>query len=96
MSSSEHTPRFRTDKVGAGGRWPWNLCVFSLTLHSICLTPERAQDELASCFVYQVGSLTGFLKLHGLPLNHVSEAPFPVEHSSEAKDRSNRMVRYMA
>ncbi|KAF7342497.1 Lactam utilization protein lamB [Mycena venus] len=28
-------------------------------------------DELLSCFVYQVGALNGFLKLHGLPLNHV-------------------------
>ncbi|KAG9312742.1 LamB/YcsF family-domain-containing protein [Chiua virens] len=28
-------------------------------------------DELASCFVYQVGALDGFLKRHGLPLNHI-------------------------
>ncbi|KAK7051709.1 lactam utilization protein lamb [Favolaschia claudopus] len=28
-------------------------------------------DELLSCFVYQIGALNGFLKLHGLPLNHV-------------------------
>ncbi|KAJ7470254.1 lactam utilization protein lamb [Mycena galericulata] len=28
-------------------------------------------DELRSCFVYQIGALAGFLKLHGLPLNHV-------------------------
>lgn len=28
-------------------------------------------DELKSCFIYQVGALTGFLKLHGLPLNHI-------------------------
>ncbi|KAJ6506861.1 lamb YcsF family protein [Mycena sanguinolenta] len=28
-------------------------------------------DELLSCFVYQIGALNGFLKLHGLRLNHV-------------------------
>ncbi|TFK35166.1 hypothetical protein BDQ12DRAFT_688600 [Crucibulum laeve] len=28
-------------------------------------------DELFSCFIYQVGALAGFLKLHGLPLNHI-------------------------
>ncbi|KAJ7155222.1 lactam utilization protein lamb [Mycena filopes] len=28
-------------------------------------------DELRACFVYQIGALTGFLKQHGLPLNHV-------------------------
>ncbi|KAJ7698255.1 hypothetical protein B0H17DRAFT_1129781 [Mycena rosella] len=28
-------------------------------------------DELRACFVYQIGALTGFLKLHGLPLNHL-------------------------
>ncbi|KAJ7500979.1 lactam utilization protein lamb [Mycena galericulata] len=28
-------------------------------------------DELRSCFVYQIGALAGFLKFHGLPLNHV-------------------------
>ncbi|KAG9220297.1 hypothetical protein CCMSSC00406_0006362 [Pleurotus cornucopiae] len=27
--------------------------------------------ELVSCFVYQVGALTGFLKRHDLPLNHI-------------------------
>ncbi|KAH9475544.1 Lactam utilization protein lamB [Psilocybe cubensis] len=28
-------------------------------------------DELKSCFIYQVGALCGFLKQHGLPLNHI-------------------------
>ncbi|KAF8901327.1 lamb YcsF family protein [Gymnopilus junonius] len=28
-------------------------------------------DELKSCFIYQVGALSGFLKMHGLPLNHI-------------------------
>ncbi|KAJ7304852.1 lactam utilization protein lamb [Mycena albidolilacea] len=28
-------------------------------------------EELLSCFVYQIGALHGFLKLHGLLLNHV-------------------------
>ncbi|KII90458.1 hypothetical protein PLICRDRAFT_39005 [Plicaturopsis crispa FD-325 SS-3] len=28
-------------------------------------------DELEACFIYQVGALSGFLKRHGLPLNHV-------------------------
>ena len=32
---------------------------------------DSSQDELASCFIYQVGALTGFLKLHGVELNHV-------------------------
>ena len=35
----------------------------------------HSQDELASCFIYQVGALTGFLQLHGVRLNHVSWAP---------------------
>ncbi|KAI0820845.1 lactam utilization protein lamb [Trametes gibbosa] len=29
-------------------------------------------DELASCFIYQVGALTGFLLAHGMTLNHAS------------------------
>lgn len=32
--------------------------------------PEQA--ELMNCFMYQVGALSGFLKLHGLSMNHVS------------------------
>ncbi|KIP07164.1 hypothetical protein PHLGIDRAFT_118323 [Phlebiopsis gigantea 11061_1 CR5-6] len=28
-------------------------------------------DELASCFIYQVGALNGFLTKHGLTLNHI-------------------------
>ncbi|KAF8808825.1 LamB/YcsF [Phlegmacium glaucopus] len=28
-------------------------------------------NELKSCFIYQVGALTGFLKLHGVALNHI-------------------------
>ncbi|KAF9076879.1 lactam utilization protein lamb [Rhodocollybia butyracea] len=28
-------------------------------------------DELVSCFVYQVGALSGFLQMHGLVLNHI-------------------------
>ncbi|KAF5313906.1 hypothetical protein D9619_013063 [Psilocybe cf. subviscida] len=28
-------------------------------------------DELKSCFVYQVGALSGFLKLHDVRLNHI-------------------------
>ncbi|OJT05233.1 Lactam utilization protein lamB [Trametes pubescens] len=28
-------------------------------------------DELAACFVYQVGALTGFLLAHGMKLNHI-------------------------
>ncbi|KZT03046.1 lactam utilization protein lamb [Laetiporus sulphureus 93-53] len=28
-------------------------------------------DELASCFIYQVGALTGFLKVHNVELNHL-------------------------
>ncbi|RDB19015.1 Lactam utilization protein lamB [Hypsizygus marmoreus] len=28
-------------------------------------------DELTSCFIYQIGALSGFLKMHGLHLNHV-------------------------
>lgn len=29
------------------------------------------EDELAACFVYQVGALSGFLHQHGLKMNHV-------------------------
>ncbi|KAJ7713043.1 lamb YcsF family protein [Mycena metata] len=29
-------------------------------------------DELRSCFIYQIGALTGFLKLHGLPLDYAA------------------------
>ncbi|KAF7317499.1 Lactam utilization protein lamB [Mycena kentingensis (nom. inval.)] len=28
-------------------------------------------DELQACFVYQIGAMTGFLRMHGVPLNHV-------------------------
>ncbi|GBE85596.1 Lactam utilization protein [Sparassis crispa] len=28
-------------------------------------------EELASCFIYQVGALVGFLTRYGLPLNHI-------------------------
>ncbi|PAV19385.1 hypothetical protein PNOK_0431900 [Pyrrhoderma noxium] len=28
-------------------------------------------DELASCFIYQVGALSGFLHVHGLEMNHL-------------------------
>ncbi|KAF8998397.1 LamB/YcsF family-domain-containing protein [Cyathus striatus] len=28
-------------------------------------------EELKSCFIYQVGALAGFLKAHGMPLNHI-------------------------
>ncbi|KAG6830081.1 hypothetical protein H0H87_009294 [Tephrocybe sp. NHM501043] len=28
-------------------------------------------SELVSCLIYQVGALSGFLKLHGLHLNHI-------------------------
>jgi len=28
-------------------------------------------DELAACFIYQVGALNGFLTRHGIPLNHL-------------------------
>ncbi|KAI9455619.1 hypothetical protein HD554DRAFT_266761 [Boletus coccyginus] len=36
--------------------------------HEMAIEP----DELASCFIYQrVGALDGFLKRHGIPLNHI-------------------------
>ncbi|KAI0046086.1 LamB/YcsF [Auriscalpium vulgare] len=28
-------------------------------------------EELTACFIYQIGALAGFLRYHGLPLNHV-------------------------
>ncbi|KAJ7481394.1 lactam utilization protein lamb [Mycena galericulata] len=45
----------------------------SLPFHRGFLHRELSMepDELCSCFVYQIGVLAGFLKLHGLPLNHV-------------------------
>ncbi|RPD53809.1 LamB/YcsF family protein [Lentinus tigrinus ALCF2SS1-6] len=41
-------------------------------------------DELASCFIYQIGALTGFLKLHGLPLNHIK--PHGAVYGMTARD----------
>ncbi|TBU42613.1 LamB/YcsF family protein [Dichomitus squalens] len=41
-------------------------------------------DELASCFVYQVGALTGFLKLHGMKLNHIK--PHGAVYGMSARD----------
>ncbi len=38
----------------------------AVDLSELCI-----QEELVSCFVYQVGALTGFLKRHNLSLNHV-------------------------
>ena len=45
-----------------------------------CNTPQHmlnvvpfVQEELASCFVYQVGALSGFLRLHGMEMNHVGD-----------------------
>lgn len=29
------------------------------------------RDELASCLIYQIGALTGFLKAEGMPLSHI-------------------------
>jgi len=34
-------------------------------------TEAYLQEELTSCFVYQVGALTGFLKMRGMPLHHI-------------------------
>ena len=45
------------------------------------------QDELASCFIYQVGALMGFLVAHGLTLNHVSA--FHLSCSKEANEYSS-------
>ncbi|KAI0721772.1 LamB/YcsF family protein [Fomitopsis betulina] len=41
-------------------------------------------DELASCFTYQVGALTGFLKLHGVELNHIK--PHGAVYGMTARD----------
>ncbi|OCH84482.1 lactam utilization protein lamb [Obba rivulosa] len=43
-------------------------------------------DELAACFVYQVGALNGFLTRHGLPLNHVK--PHGAIYGMTARDIS--------
>ncbi|KAI0706698.1 LamB/YcsF family protein [Earliella scabrosa] len=41
-------------------------------------------DELTSCFIYQVGALTGFLTLHGIPLNHIK--PHGAVYGMTARD----------
>ncbi|KZT66309.1 LamB/YcsF [Daedalea quercina L-15889] len=41
-------------------------------------------DELASCFIYQVGALTGFLKLHDIRLNHIK--PHGAVYGMTARD----------
>ncbi|KAI0357271.1 lactam utilization protein lamb [Trametes cingulata] len=41
-------------------------------------------DELASCFIYQVGALTGFLVAHGLTLNHIK--PHGAVYGMTARD----------
>ncbi|KAI0739996.1 LamB/YcsF family protein [Daedaleopsis nitida] len=41
-------------------------------------------DELASCFIYQVGALTGFLALHGVSLNHIK--PHGAVYGMTARD----------
>ncbi|KAM5532001.1 hypothetical protein V8D89_014335 [Ganoderma adspersum] len=41
-------------------------------------------DELASCFIYQVGALTGFLQLHGVQLNHIK--PHGAVYGMTARD----------
>lgn len=38
-----------------------------------------AQEELAACFTYQVGALTGFLTKHNMELNHV---PLPAHYTA--------------
>ncbi|OBZ73033.1 Lactam utilization protein lamB [Grifola frondosa] len=43
-------------------------------------------DELASCFLYQVGALCGFLTCHGLPLNHIK--PHGAVYGMTARDMS--------
>ncbi|KAH9938895.1 LamB/YcsF family protein [Epithele typhae] len=43
-------------------------------------------DELASCFIYQVGALTGFLSLHNLSLNHIK--PHGAVYGMTARDMS--------
>ncbi|KAF9814272.1 hypothetical protein IEO21_05211 [Rhodonia placenta] len=41
-------------------------------------------DELASCFIYQVGALLGFLQVHGVPLNHIK--PHGAVYGQTARD----------
>jgi len=41
-------------------------------------------EELASCFIYQVGALMGFLTLHDVPLNHIK--PHGAVYGMTARD----------
>jgi len=41
-------------------------------------------DELASCFIYQVGALTGFLRTYGMPLNHIK--PHGIIYGMSSRD----------
>ncbi|KAI0925357.1 hypothetical protein AcW1_002964 [Taiwanofungus camphoratus] len=43
-------------------------------------------DELAACFIYQVGALCGFLTRHGVPLNHIK--PHGAIYGMTARDMS--------
>ncbi|KAF5390726.1 hypothetical protein D9757_002603 [Collybiopsis confluens] len=38
---------------------------------SLLIARALVDDELVACFVSQVGSLCGFLRMHGLQLNHI-------------------------
>jgi lactam utilization protein B len=47
------------------------------------------KGELTNCFMYQVGALSGFLKLHGLPMSHVSLQCYAGQSRKTHRPRSN-------
>ncbi|KAF9475578.1 lamb YcsF family protein [Pholiota conissans] len=49
-------------------------------------------DELKSCFIYQVGALSGFLKLHGVPFNHIKPHGAIYGQSSRSLPLSRALV----
>ncbi|KAF9466664.1 hypothetical protein BDZ94DRAFT_126336 [Collybia nuda] len=50
-------------------------------------------DELLACFIYQVGALSGFLKLHGLPLNHIKPHGAIYGQTARSLELARAMVR---
>ncbi|KAI0667171.1 LamB/YcsF family-domain-containing protein [Trametes maxima] len=71
------------DRQGFGRR-EMAMCSFRMFCKYYALTDQ--QGELASCFIYQVGALTGFLVAHGMSLNQIK--PHGATYGMTARDPS--------
>jgi len=49
-------------------------------------------DELKSCFLYQVGALTGFLRMNGMRLNHIKPHGAIYGQTARSIDLANAVV----